>query len=152
MRKIYKAKAKLTLSPALDPMASKRKQRLQLDSILVLHLASNQNMTVLTVLGRGETQKKNYKTNNRERAKIEANQAWDYAHSTRLVRRFYFPCLVRPIYFFHLLRSLFPGYPSLPYLDGIAMPLHVTCTWISGIARSRLFLSSESTKDLRDFR
>lgn len=46
------------------------------------------------------------------------NQAWDYAHSTRLVRRFYFPCFVRPIYFFHLLRSLFPGYPSLPYLDG----------------------------------
>ena len=152
MRKIYKAKAKLTLSPALDPMASKRKQRLQLDSILVLHLASNQSMTVLIVLGRGETQKKNYKTNNRERAKIEVNQAWDYAHSTTLVRRFYFPCLVRPIYFFHLLRSLFPGYPSLPYLDGIAMPLHVTCTSISGIARSRLFLSSESTKDLRDFR
>lgn len=75
-------------------------------------------MTVLTVLGlaRGKRRRKTVKTSNRERAKIEANQAWDYAHSTRLVRRFYFSCLVRPI-FFYLLRSLFPGYPSLLYLD-----------------------------------
>ena len=93
-------------------MASKRKQRLQLDSFLVLYLASNQNMTWAWAEGENAEEK------HRERAKIEANQAWDYAHSTRLVRRFYFSCLVRPIYFFYLLRSLFPGYPSLLYLDG----------------------------------